>query len=135
MDDLSRQILESFMQRGGAEGTADANKRDANSTELVPLDHKGKARHHGGLSLVSIGRFFFPGGGLSLSLLSPQGILQKKRTLKKLTPFEKVGPIRRDIGILDKLYIIALGIERVEGKHPRSHLDRVLGKQFHSIFL
>jgi hypothetical protein len=116
MDDLSRQILESFMQRGGAEGTADANKRDANSTEFVPLVHKGKARHHDGLSLVSIGMvtWWF---------------------LKKLTPFEKIGPIRRNIGILDKLHIIALGIERVEGKHPRPHLDRVLGKQFHPVVL
>ena len=114
MDDLSRQILESFMQRGGAEDTADTNKRDANPTELVPLDHTGKARHHDGLSLVSIG-------------------MVSSWFLKKLTPFEKVGPIRRDIGILDKLHIIALGIERVEGKHPRSHLDRVLCKQFHSI--
>ena len=132
MDDLSRQILESFMQRGGAEDTADANKRDANSTELVPLDHKGKARHHDGLSLVSIGRVL-SGGGLSVSLLRSQGFLQKKWTLKKLTPFEKVGPIRRDIGILDKLHIITLWIERVEGKHPRPHLDRFLGKQFHSV--
>jgi len=111
---LSRKILESFMQRGGAEDTADANKRDANPTELVPLDHKGKARHHGGLPLFYIGMVLL-------------------WFLKKLTPFEKIGPIRRNIGILDKLHIIALGIERVEGKHSRPHLDRVLGKQFHSI--
>jgi hypothetical protein len=102
------------MQRGGAEDTADANKRDTNSTELVPVDHKKKARHDHGLSMFYIGRV--------LSWF-----------LKKLTPFEKIGPIRRDIGILDKLHIITLWIERVEGKHPRSHLNRFLGKQFHSI--
>jgi hypothetical protein len=131
MDDLSRQILESFMQRGGAEDTADANKRDANSTELVPLGHTGKARHHDGLSLFYVGRVL---PRRSLPFFPPSSrFFQKKWTLKKLTPFEKIGPIRRNIGILDKLHIIALGIERVEGKHPRPHLDRVLGKQFHPI--
>ena len=121
------------MQKGGVAEPSDTDNLDANSTELVPLDHKGKARHGNGLSLFYIGRVL-PGGGLPLSFLHSQGFLQMKWRLKKLTPFEKVGPIRGDIGILDKLYIIALGIERVEGKHPRSHLDRVLGKQFHAIF-
>jgi hypothetical protein len=114
MDCLSRQILESVMQRDGVEDSAEANKRGENSAELVPLDHTGKARHHDGLSLSCIGRI--------LSWF-----------LKKLTPFEKIGAIRRNIGIFDKLHIIALRIERIEGKHPGSHLDRLLGKQFHSI--
>ncbi len=38
MDYLSRKILESVMQKGGAADTSDADKRDANPTELVPLD-------------------------------------------------------------------------------------------------
>jgi hypothetical protein len=76
MDDLSRQILERFIQRGGAVNSADADKRDANSTEFVPLDHKEKARHHDGLSPVSIGRVL-SGGGLSVSFLRSQGFLQK----------------------------------------------------------
>lgn len=38
MDCLSRQIVVSFIQRGGTAELSDADKRDANPTELVPLD-------------------------------------------------------------------------------------------------
>ena len=38
MDCLSRQILESFIQRGGTAEPSDADNRDANPTEFVPLD-------------------------------------------------------------------------------------------------
>ena len=83
MDDLSRQILDSFMQRGGAANADDADKRDANPTERVPLDHPGKARHHDGLSLGSIGSGFVRGRFVPFSPLSSR-LSSKEMDLKKI---------------------------------------------------